>query len=265
MSTTHPRAENAPSLRTLAAVAGALSLMALAGAWSWGRLHPGAPRQEMTKEVAAEGPSILRRTEVVFADAQAVWHGLDRRYRMARLTFFTGATPTPCAGGATVSGPFYCPETGTAAFDLRFLAGLGDRLQRQRDLGLALVAARLAAEHWQRETGVLDAAAVRMVGARRAGRAAIATGLALQADCLTGVWAALAAPRLGPVPEGFWSQLVWSWRNVADAAKAQGRRAPEGFDPLAAGAQDERAAAFARGYLAGATGGCPAPEALAER
>ena len=58
--------------------------------------------------------------------------------------FFTGETPTPCAGGAMVSGPFYCPETGTAALDLAFLDVLGRRLQRQESLGLALVAARLA-------------------------------------------------------------------------------------------------------------------------
>jgi predicted metalloprotease len=252
--TTIPRTGQGPSLATLAAVAGTLSLVAIAGAWSWGRGHP-APAVE-TRELAAEGPAILRRTEVAFADAQAVWHRLDGSYRMASVGFFTGATPTVCAGGVAVSGPFYCPETGAAAFDLRFLAALGDRLQRQRDLGLALVAARLAAEHLQRETGVLDAAAVRMVGQRRAGRTAIAGALALQADCLTGVWAAEAAGRLGEVPEGFWGELVRSWRNVAEAS---GGRVPEGFDPFASGAREEREAAFAAGYAAGALGGCPAP------
>jgi predicted metalloprotease len=258
MTTTRPRSEPAGSLRLLALAAGTPSLLAIGGAWSWARLHPSEP-QLPAAAVAAEGPAILRRTEVAFADAQAVWHRLDPRYGMASVEFFTAATPTPCAGGVAVSGPFYCPESGAAAFDLRFLADLGDRLQRQRDLGLALVAARLAAEHLQRETGVLDAAAVRMVGQRRAGRAAIAGGLALQADCLAGVWAAQAAGRIGAVAPGFWGQLVWSWRNVAEATREAGGRAPEGFDPFASGTRDERAAAFAQGYAAGGLAGCPVP------
>ena len=260
MTTTTSRAEHLPSLRTLAVAAGALSLVALGGAWSWGRLHPEVPERGMTAAVAAEAPAVLRRTEVAFADVQAVWHRLDPRYGMAPVEFFTGATPTVCAGGVAVSGPFYCPQTGAAAFDLRFLAELGDRLQAQRDLGLALVAARLAAEHLQRETGVLDAAALRMVGERRTGRAAITGALALQADCLAGVWAAQASTRIGPVPGGFWGQLVWSWRNVAEEMQAEGRRAPEGFDPFATGSREDREAAFAQGYAGGELAACPAPQ-----
>jgi predicted metalloprotease len=258
--TTISRAGQGPTLKALAAVAGIASLVAIAGAWCLGRLSPVASPPAVTQEeVAAEGPAILRRSEVAFADAQAVWHRLDGRYRMASVGSFTGATPTACAGGVAVSGPFYCPETGAAAFDLRFLAALGHRLQRRRDLGLTLVAARLAAEHLQREMGVLDAAAIRMVGQRRAGRTAIASALALQADCLAGVWAAEAEPRIGKVPEEFWGQLVWSWRNVAEETGRAGRRAPEGFDPFATGSREERVAAFAAGYAAGALGGCPAP------
>ena len=115
--------------------------------------------------------------------------------------------------------------------------------------------------------GLLDDAALRMIGARRAGRSAIGAALALQADCLTGVWAAAAASRIGPVPAGFYSELVWSWRNVAqDMHRAGARVPPPEFDLFAAGTQDERAAAFARGYAAAALDGCPAPpEVVATR
>ena len=64
--------------------------------------------------------------------------------------------------------------------------------------------------------GLLDAAALRLIGAGRGQRARVGEALALQADCLTGVWAAAASKRLGPVPAGFWGQLVWSWRNVVE-------------------------------------------------
>lgn len=260
MTTSRPAAVRPQGLplRALALAAAAASLLALAGTWTWGRLHPTAPPAAPDRS-GSDG--ILRRTEVAFADAQAVWHRLrgEARYAPAVLVFFTGATGTPCAGGATVSGPFYCPETGTAAFDLDFLAEFGPRLQRQGDLGLALVAARLSAGHLQREAGVLDAAALRMIGARRAARAAITAELALQADCLTGVWAAAAAARIGPVPEGFWSQLVWSWRNTVEELAARRVRVAPEFDAFATGTQEERAAAFARGYAAAGLDGCPAP------
>ena len=54
-------------------------------------------------------------------------------YDPARLVFFARATGTPCAEGALASGSFYCPETGTAAFDLMQLDILGQRLGRERE------------------------------------------------------------------------------------------------------------------------------------
>ena len=138
---------------------------------------------------------------------------------------------------------------------------LGRRLGRERELGLAIVAARLAAEHLQRELGVLDAAALRLLGASRARQAEVAAELALQADCLTGAWAAAAG--LGAVPEGFYDQLVWSARNVVDDLGREGVRVPAEFDPFAAGSRAARAAAFAKGYAARAVAGCPPPAGLA--
>ena len=172
-------------------------------------------------------------------------------YADAGLVLFTGAAATPCSGGAALPGPFYCPETGTIAADLGFLDTFGDRLDRSRDLGLALVAARLAAEHLQREMGLLDAAALRVVGARRAHRAALTASLALQADCMTGVWAAAAAGRLGPVPDGLYDRIVWSWRNVVADLRRDGVRVLPVFDPMAAAPREERAAAFRQGYRGG--------------
>ena len=251
-------------LKTFALVALGVSVLALSGSWAWSRLHPGGP----DGGVGVSGDRaevIVRHTEVAFADAQSVWRRAGG-YDPAKIVFFTGATASPCAGGAAVSGPFYCPETGTANFDLKFLDALAGRLQRQRDLGIAVVAARLSAEHLQREMGLLDSAALRMIGARRAGKEAIGVGLALQADCLTGVWAATAARRIGPVPDRFYGELVWSWRNVAQEERRAGAHVLPVFDPFAAGSQEERAAAFARGYAAGAPGGCPAPpEVVAAR
>ena len=257
------------SLRPLAFTVVGVSLLALGGAWALGRLQPPGENAE-TPVAASRTDAIMRRTEVAFANAQAVWgravgNGSGDRYDPARIVFFTGATTTPCAGGATVSGPFYCADTGTAAFDLAFLAGLARRLQRQEDLGLALVAARIAAGHLQRELGMLDAAALRLIGAGRGKRAVVGEALELQGDCLTGVWAAVAAKHLGPVPASFWSQLVWSWRNVVEDLASEGVAGPDEFNIFARATQEERQQAFRQGYDGGGIAACPAPAAIVAR
>jgi hypothetical protein len=243
--------------RTLALVAlGALLAAALA-AWAWGRFAAAPEASLRTPEGEA---SAARQVEVALADVSRAWRRSFPGYVAPEVVFFAGATPTACAGGSAVSGPFYCAETGTIAVDVAFLDALGRRLERQRELGLSLVAARLASEHLQRELGLLEAASLRLVGARRARRAEVAAALALHADCLTGAWASSAG--LGAVPEGFWGQLVWSWRNTVSDLAATGVRVPPEFDSMAPASRDERAEAFLRGYL-GAAGACPIPEAVA--
>lgn len=247
--------------RTLAAVALVLAAVTVGAGWAWGRLGP-APGQAALAVAPGNAQSIVRRTEIAIADAGAVWRRampgtLRAGYDDPGVVFFSRVTGSPCAGGM-VSGPFYCAETGTAAFDLAFMDALGGRLKTGRDLGLALYAVRLSAEHLQRQLGHLDAAALEMIGARRDERRALGVRLALQADCLTGVWAAAAAPRIGPVSSEFYGQIVRSSRSlVADLAR-QGVRVPPQFDPLAAASGDERVAAFAAGYAGRGLSACTA-------
>ena len=244
--------------RTLAATAAGLAGIAMLAAWMWAQ--PGIPAAGPLVLPADRAAGIVRRTEVAFADAQGVWDRAVRRdrgsYHKAEVVFFSSAKGTPCAP-SPVAGPFYCPESGVAAFDLRFVDTLGERMKRQRDLGIALYAARLSAQHLQRELGLLDVAALHLVGARRGRRAEIGAALALQGDCLAGVWAAAAEPRLGSVPDGFWDQLVWSSRNVVDELRQAGTPISAEFDVFAASDRNDRATAFAEGYAAGQIGGCP--------
>lgn len=264
MAKTKASAGTAPGIglrpRTLFLVGLALVIVTVGAGWAWGRFTPSVTRPQLA---VAPGSvqSIVRRTEIAVADSEAVWRralpdSFRRGYSDADIVFFSRATGTPCAGGGMVSGPFYCPESGVAAFDLAFLDALGARLRNDRDLGLALYAVRVSAEHLQRQLGLLDAASLEMIGVGRGERSAVRTRLTLQADCLTGVWAAAAAPRIGPVPEGLYGQMVWSSRNlVADLAR-DGVRVPPEFDPMADATEDERSAAFAAGYAAGKLSSC---------
>lgn len=255
--------------RAVPAVALALGLTGFVAAWGWAtaplRLAP-----PMTAGPRSSADAIARRAEVAFADAEAETARAARGAGRADLVFFRGATASACASGVGGRGAFYCPETGVAAVDLGYLETLAARLKDRADLGVALVAARLAAEHRQRETGVLDAAALDMIGARKARRADIGLGLALQADCLTGAWAGTAEARLGPVPEGFWGTLVGTVRNVGADFAAAGQPIPPELDGFATGSREARAAAFARGYAAAAAGApaagaCPTPIRLEVR
>ena len=194
-----PSRRPAARLRVAAALGGLATTAALLGAWIIAEVRPSVPSAALPVP-AARAEGIVRRTEVAFADAEGVWDRAVRarrhEYHRADIVFFSRAAGTPCAPQA-VTGPFYCPDTGVAAFDLTYLDTLGERLKRQRELGLALYAARMSAQHLQRELGELDRAAIELVGARRGRRADVATALALQGDCLSGVWAAAAEPRLG--------------------------------------------------------------------
>ena len=69
---------------------------------------------------------IARRIGVVFADTQVGSGGgccaveAARTYAPAELVLYTRELPSPCAGAAFATGPFYCRLSRTAGFDLAF-------------------------------------------------------------------------------------------------------------------------------------------------
>lgn len=206
--------------------------------------------------------AIARRAEAGFADVGDEIARSVRGAKRAELVFYRGATSSACVIGTSGRGVFYCPESGVAAIDLGYLEALVARLQSRADLGVALVAARLGAEHWQREAGILDTAALDMIGSRKSRRESIRQALMLQADCLTGAWAAAAESRLGPVPDGFWSELIYMASNVSADFASAGRRIPDELDTFAGGLRAERARAFEAGRAAGRPAACPTPVRL---
>ena len=212
----------------------------LGGLGLWATLRGDPPRPPLSADRAEV---MARRVAVALDDVQASWdralpRAFGHSYRPAELVLVSG--PTEACGAGGTHAPFYCRETRQAVVDLAFLDALGERLRRQEEIGTALVVARILAEHVQAEIG-------------------LNTEL-LQADCLTGAWAASAEDRLGPVPPGFYRQLILVSRNV----RADGRmEAPAKLDPIGPGAAEGRDAAFAAGYLAGDPAWCIAPGAPA--
>lgn len=207
---------------------------------------------------AEQADAVARRVTTAFDDVQAVWNrqfatALGRSYREPSVRLNSGAAPSPCTDGQVAGGPFYCPATMEAVFDLAFFEALNARLRRGGDLGTALVVALISASHVQDELGLLEEADE----ARRSGGQddrTINEALAAQADCLAGVWAALSAGSVGAVPPGFYDQLIGIARNVME--DRGGGDMPASLDPFAAASRATREADFARGYAAGEPGAC---------
>jgi predicted metalloprotease len=253
-----------PARRALAALA--VAGAAVLGALGYAQLLRDGPPAPLPADRAEV---IARRVGVVFDDTENVWRRTLRTeagiaYGPAELVLYVREMPSPCAGAAFATGPFYCRAARSAGFDLAYFDELGARLRRQAEIGDALIVARVVAAHVQGELGVLDAAAVARRGAGARALEALEEALALHADCLTGVWAASAAGGLGPVPAGFYGELVRISRNVTrDRARAGLVGPPEADVFFAAGSIEAHEAAFKQGYDGGVLEACPPPEAAA--
>lgn len=221
----------------------ALALMAVVALQFGAPLGVG-PRPVSDDEAAAFARGVM----AVFDDVQELWRdSFGAGYKSPNVTFTTGVSVSPCAGGVAATGPFYCPERLEAVFDLTFFGALNARLRRNGDLGTALVVAMVSAASVQDQLGLLrEARAEQSPGEAKAAD----TVLAAQADCLAGVWAAHAQDRLGPVPEGFYDQLIGIARNVMKDHASLAPDMPAQLDPFRAAPRKTREADFQRGYKA---------------
>ncbi len=202
-----------------------------------------------------------RQVTAAFDNIQAVWKRefasrFGRDYDPPEVKFYTGTTVSPCSDGLEATGPFYCPRSVEAVFDLAFFEALNARLRRNSDLGAALVVAMISASYVQDELGFLDEAESQRREATGRGAKAIDEALAAQADCLAGVWAALAADSVGAVPEGFYDQLIGIARNVMDDRAGFAPDMPVRLNPFEAATRETREADFAVGYAAGDPTAC---------
>ncbi|MBA3325659.1 MAG: neutral zinc metallopeptidase, partial [Rhodobacteraceae bacterium] len=189
--------------RILAALLGMAALTALWDFAPRGAPPPPPPLSADLAQIAA------RRAEAAFADAQALWAELfraelGRDYAPAELRHFSRTTPSICAGTVAAAGPFYCAATRIVATDLAFLDALGGRLRQDAQRGAAVFVARIVAAHVEAE---LDSAG-----------SPSETAETERADCLAGVWAHHAAPRIGAVSPDLYGRMLTSAREVAAEA-----------------------------------------------
>jgi uncharacterized protein len=260
-----PAAATARAGRRLRAVLAAAAAVALVVGGLWavhGRDAPAASSRvaattPRTTLDGREAELMARRVSAAHADVIAVWRH-DFRWRLGRaylppeLVTFATARPSPCAGVRALPGPFYCALDRTLALDLAFLGRLETQLRSEGKRAIALVVARLGAEHVQGELAIAGDADRLRQGLTAAERRDLDAALVLQADCLAGVWARRAESRIGAVEPGAWGRVVSAARLTDPDAAASAR--------LDLGSVDDRETAFAAGYEDAQIRACLTPE-----
>lgn len=250
-------ARNGGRNRGIAIALTSIVFVAVAGALVWTQLLPQDRSTDEPRLSAERAEGISRRVGVAFDDTARTWQrwfaGTDGRNAPApRLVMFSRGQPSPCAGAEPASGPFYCPVDGVAAFDLEFLDMLEARMGRDAAAATALVVARVMAGYVQGLLDVPDAAS----GARSR---RFLRDHTLQADCLTGVWAGLAAARLGTVPPGFYARMVARAVNVRDDPERRSAEPIQALDVFAYADAAAREDAFRTGLNSANPAACPGP------
>ena len=221
----------------------------LAGVPSSVRVLVGETQRELSPEeerAAAFASRVLATTEDVW-DTEFP-RQLNAEYVPPQLVLFTDVTQSPCGGASGATGPFYCPADSRAYLDLSFFSTLENRLGAGGDFAAAYVIAHEVAHHVQNQMGILGQVDQARRQSSQTQANALTVRLELQADCLSGVWAAHVDGLLEP---GDIEEALNAARMIGDDyLQEQAGRVPQPHT-FTHGTSDQRERWFARGYEAG--------------
>ncbi|MBC7137709.1 MAG: neutral zinc metallopeptidase [Defluviimonas sp.] len=229
------------------------------GGWSQGEAE--LTEAELTgAELTGADRQIGEFVSVTLADTEEVWAGIFAEaggsYAPATLVLFKGVTASPCGGASGATGPFYCPSDQKVYLDTAFFDTLERQLGAGGDFAAAYVVAHEVAHHVQDELGILREASRARSSAGEARSNAISVRVELQADCLSGVFAAHAGDRFGSIEPGDIAEAMNAARRIGDDTlqRSAGRvPMPHTFTH---GTSQQREAWFRRGYESGDIASC---------
>jgi hypothetical protein len=166
----------------------------------------GGPLDQVPYDAGPQAPyqpapgeeELVQFVSFVLDDAQGTWTRVlpqaGRDYRRAKLVLFTDAVRSGCGFAEAAMGPFYCPIDEKVYIDLGFYHELRRRFGAPGDFAQAYVIAHEIGHHVQNVLGI--STKVRELQQARPDQAnAASVRLELQADCLSGVWAASTQER----------------------------------------------------------------------
>ncbi|MEY8829765.1 neutral zinc metallopeptidase [Sedimentitalea sp. XS_ASV28] len=165
----------------------------------------------LTQQPASNQPYVARPGEEqeaefaarVLATTEEVWTAIFRdefgaTYNPPVMVLFSGVTQSPCGGASGATGPFYCPADQKAYLDLAFFSTMSQQLGARGDFAAAYVIAHEVAHHVQNQVGILGKVNAARQQASEVEANALTVRLELQADCLSGVWAAAVGALMEP-------------------------------------------------------------------
>ena len=220
-------------------------------------LGKGQAPAELTEADRAAGEFVavsLGYTEEIWA--KAFKDQLGRRYAPVTLVLYKGITASPCGSASGATGPFYCPGDKKVYLDTDFFTTMKDQLGAGGDFAMAYVVAHEISHHVQNELGILGRANQLRQQVSAADSNAISVRIELQADCLSGVWARVAAQNFGSIDRGDLEEAVNAARRIGDDTlqKASGQRPmPHTFTH---GTAEQRSRWFVTGLQSGQIAAC---------
>ncbi|PUB12808.1 KPN_02809 family neutral zinc metallopeptidase [Yoonia sediminilitoris] len=210
------------------------------------------PNQQITAADAQAGEFVA----VTLADTEAVWadvftRQLNRSYRPPTLVLFKGRTESACGGASAATGPFYCPPERKAYLDTEFFVTLSQRMGAGGDFAAAYVVAHEVAHHVQNELGILQRVNELRGQLDQEKSNALSVRVELQADCLSGIWARLAAEKFDSLEPGDIAEAMNAAAQIGDDTLQ--RNAGQAVRPhtFTHGTSAQRQRWFARGLESG--------------
>jgi predicted metalloprotease len=190
---------------------------------------------------------------VTLADTEEVWaevfqEQVGQPYRPTTLVLFKGGTQSACGGASSQTGPFYCPSDKKVYLDTDFFTLMSQRMGAKGDFAAAYVVAHEVGHHVQDELGILAKTTELRQRLGQAEANAISVRVELQADCLSGLWAAYASEKFGSLERGDIEEAMNAAAQIGDDTlqrNAGQRPMPDSFTH---GTSEQRQRWFARGY-----------------
>ncbi len=212
---------------------------------------------------------IAARAQQLFAAANAYWARefvtLKASYVAPTLGFDAHALPDGCSQGATVVGPFYCPDEYRVYLSEDFLRRVQAAAGSAADLALAYIVGHEVGNHIQALIGTTEQVEQARANSTAALSARTWTLAQLQADCYAGLWvrSGEAARQIQP------GDLASALSAVAAASQAEQTSLTSGqvrADPLLLySTSAERLAWFHHGLDSGNFADCDTFASQAER
>jgi predicted metalloprotease len=187
--------------------------------------------QTQTREVSQSEREAGEFVSVVLAKTETIWQdifqsALNEGYTAPVLVLYSQSTNSPCGGASGATGPFYCPGDRKIYLDTAFFDTMARDLGASGDFAMAYVVAHEVAHHVQNELGILAQANQIRQRSDEATSNAISVRIELQADCLSGIWAAKVQQQFGTIEKGDFAEALNAAKSIGDDTlqRSAGRR-----------------------------------------